>query len=287
MVGQTICLIHTALLVCVLGCAEGGDSPTITNTDNSPGGMPPPSGSLNIAFAVGNSGTWAQVKDVVQAGDFVLVLANAQNLAGSLALAQQIVTEKPGVHVVFGDNPGGLSSVATMDAYLTATPLPAEIEYLLYDFEPGFQSEFTFIQADALSSFEQAKAIAAQHGKKVFPTPFNPFRSEARPQPWDMGAIALRSHDAMDVQLQQSLNPANPGGGLTQFQTHARRVRDDVRAARQDFRLFVQISFAFNTATELAEAATWVKNEGGFAGVFIIYDMNSPAALVSLVRSVR
>ncbi len=282
-------LIYAALLVFVLGCAESNDNPATTSGGTNPSGTPPPpaTASLNIAFAVGSSATWAQVKDVVQPNDFVLVLANQQNLAGSLALAEQIVADKPGVHVVFGDNPGGLNSVTTMDSYLTAHPLPAAIEYVLYDFEPNFQPEFTFIQTDALPSFEQAKTIAAMHGKKVFPTPFNPFRAEAQPLPWDMGAVALRSHDAMDVQLQQSLNPANPGGGLSQFQTHARRVRDDVRATRPDLKLFVQMSFAFNTATELADAATWVKTEGGFAGVFIIYDMNNPAELVSLVQAIR
>jgi len=273
--------IHSALLVlAVTLTAYGGSDPS------SPAPTPPPGGgqaaTLRVGLMVSSVTTWTQIKQGLRAGDFVVVSAQPKNVPGSIALAQQIAQDVPGIHVVFGDRAGGLNSVTTMDAYLTATPLPLAIEYVIYDFEPGFQPEFTFDEPTALPFFEQAHAIAMAHGKKVFPTPFNPFRLEAQPLPWDMGEIAHRSDDAMDVQLQQDLPP-----GLSVYQSDVLRVRDDVRAIRPDIILLVQLSFSLDTASDITAAATWIKTVSGVDGIFIIFDPNNPAPLLSLLQTIR
>jgi hypothetical protein len=203
-------------------------------------------------------------------------------VASAIAVAQQIAIDSPGVHIVFFDRTGGLNSVATMDTYLSQNPLPPEIDYIAYDFEPTYQPEFTFDQSMALPLFAQAKTIAAAHGKKVFPTPFNPYRSEAVPNPWNMGLVAQVSDDAMDVQLQQVLTQ-----GLAIYQTDALRVRDDVRAVAPDLKLLVQVSFALNSPDEVTAAAQWVQRTAGISGIFVIYDTSTPSLLVNLMQDLR
>ncbi|HTL60863.1 MAG TPA: hypothetical protein VL261_04380 [Nitrospira sp.] len=203
-------------------------------------------------------------------------------VASAIAVAQQIAVDTPGIHIVFFDRTGGLNSVSTMDSYLSQNPLPPEIDYVAYDFEPTYQPEFTFDEATAIPLFAQAKAIAAAHGRKVFPTPFNPFRSEAVPNPWNMGFVAQVSDDAMDVQLQQILTQ-----GLATYQTDALKVRDDVRAVTPDMKLLVQVSFALNAPDEVLTAAQWVQSTPGISGIFVIYDTSTPSLLVNLMQSLR
>jgi hypothetical protein len=192
-----------AAFALLVGCGSDGSS-----TPAPPPISSPPAASVSSSFLlaarVPSATVWSAVKSVFRPRDFALVPVNT-TVASAIAVAQQIVADMPGIHVVFFDRTGGLNSVSTMDAYLSQNSLPTEIDYIAYDFEPTYQPEFTFDEATAIPLFAQAKAIAAAHGRKVFPTPFNPFRPEAMPNPWNMGLVAQVSADAMDVQLQQVL----------------------------------------------------------------------------------
>ena len=259
----------------LLGCGSGGSA----TTDSSPPNASP--SSFILAARVSSPTVWSAVQSVFQAGDFALVPVNT-TVASAINVAQQIAADMPGIHIVFFDRTGGLNSVATMDAYLSSNPLPPEVDYIAYDFEPSYQPEFTFDQPTAIPLFAQAKAIAAAHGRKVFPTPFNPFRSEAQPNPWNMGLVAQVSADAMDVQLQQILTQ-----GLATYQTDALKVRDDVRGVTTDLKLLLQVSFALNTPDEVLAAAQWLKSTSGISGMFVIYDTSNPSLLVNLMHGLR
>lgn len=266
--------------ILVAGCrGDGGSSPA--GTISAPPIAPSPAGEFRVAFAVFTATVWDQVKRDVRAGDFIVT--------NSVPLGLQMVADVPGLKVAIFNS--DLNSISTADGWLAAHPLPPEIDYVGYDYEPGYQAEFTFVQADAEAHFERAAAIAAAHGKKVFPTPFNPFRNEAQPKPWDMGEIALRCPDALDVQLQRTMQTS-----VDFFKSSATRVRDDVMAKKPDAILFVQISFALSdwrgqsdesTLQQLTDAANWAKEQDGIAGVFVIYDAADPSLLLSLVRSLR
>lgn len=265
----------------LLGCGSSGTS-TPMPADSSQNNSPPPSASsFLLAARVPSSIVWSSVQSVFRAGDFALVPVNT-TVASAIAVAQQIAADTPGIHIIFFDRAGGLNSVNTMDAYLTQNTLPPEIDYVAYDFEPTYQPEFTFDEPTAIPLFAQAKAIAAAHGRKVYPTPFNPFRAEAQPNPWNMGLVAQASADAMDVQLQQILTQ-----GLPTYQSDALKVRDDVRAVTPDLKLFLQVSFALNTADEVMAAAQWLQATPGISGMFVIYDTANPSLLVTLMQSLR
>lgn len=275
-------LIHALLAVfLLLGCGSDGTSmpPPANSSEN---GSPLPAvPNLLLAARVPSSTVWSSVQSVFRAGDFALVPVNT-TITSAIAVAQRIAADQPGIHIVFFDRTGGLNSVSTMDAYLTQNSLPPEIDYVAYDFEPTCQPEFTFDQPTAIPLFASAKAIAAAHGKKVYPTPFNPFRGEARPNPWNMGLVAQASEDAMDVQLQQILTQ-----GLATYQTDALKVRDDVRAVTPDLKLFLQLSFALNTPDEVLAAAQWLQTAPGISGMFVIYDTSNPSLLVNLMQALR
>lgn len=269
-----------AAMALLVGCGSDGDS---TAAPPSTSSSPPASASSSFLLAarVPSTTVWSDVQSVFRPGDFALVPVNT-SVASAIAVAQQIVVDKPGIHIVFFDRTGGLNSVGTMDGYLSLNSLPSEIDYIAYDFEPTYQPEFTFDEATAIPLFAQAKAIAAAHGRKVFPTPFNPFRSEAMPKPWNMGLVAQVSADAMDVQLQQILTQ-----GLANYQTDGLKVRDDVMAVRPDLKLFLQVSFALNTPAEVLAAAQWLQSTTGISGMFVIYDTSNPSLLVNLMQNLR
>lgn len=269
-----------AALILLVGCGSEGDSTAAAPSTSSPPNSSTPSSFL-LAARVPSATVWADVQSVFRPGDFALVPVNT-SVASAIAVAQQIVADKPGIHVVFFDRTGGLNSVSTMEGYLSTNTLPPEIDYIAYDFEPTYQPEFTFDEATAIPLFAQATAIAAAHDRKVFPTPFNPFRSEAVPKPWNMGLIAQVSADAMDVQLQQMLTQ-----GLATYQTDGLKVRDDVMAVRPDLKLFLQVSFALNTPEEVLGAARWLQTTPGISGMFVIYDTSTPSLLVNLMQDVR
>jgi hypothetical protein len=268
-------------VVLLLGCGSDGTSmppPANSSQSSSP---PPSASSFLLAARIPSVTVWSSVQSVFRPGDFALVPVNT-TIASAVTVAQQIAADTPGVHIVFFDRTGGLNSVNTMDAYLTQNPLPPEIDYVAYDFEPTYQPEFTFDEPTAVPLFAQAKTIAAGHGRKVYPTPFNPFRAEARPNPWNMGLVAEVSSDAMDVQLQQILTQ-----GLATYQMDALKVRDDVRAVTPDLKLFLQVSFALNTPDEVLAAAQWLQSTPGISGMFVIYDTSNPSLLVNLMQTLR
>ena len=275
-------MIHVILaVVLLLGCGSEGTStpPPANSSENKP---PPPVGSsFLLAARVPSTTVWSSVQSVFRAGDFALVPVNT-TMTSAIAVAQRIAADQPGIHIVFFDRSGGLNSVSTMDAYLTDNALPPTIDYIAYDFEPTYQPEFTFDEATAVPVFAQAKSIAAAHGKKVYPTPFNPFRSEAQPNPWNMGLVAQASEDAMDVQLQQILTQ-----GLATYQSDALKVRDDVRAVTPTLKLFLQVSFALNTPDEVLAAAQGLQAIPGISGMFVIYDTSNPSLLVDLMHTLR
>ena len=275
-------LVHLIAALLVAGCGSDGNStppaPAIPSSNAPPASASSP---FLLAARVPSLTVWSAVLSVFKPGDFALVPVNT-TVASAVAVAQQIAVDEPGIHIVFFDRTGGLNSVNTMDAYLLQNPLPPEIDYIAYDFEPTYQPEFTFDESTAIPLFAQAKAIAAAHGKKVYPTPFNPFRSEAVPNPWNMGLVAQVSADAMDVQLQQILTQ-----GLASYQTDAAKVRDDVRAVAPDLKLFLQVSFALNTPDEVLAATQWLQTVAGVSGVFVIYDTSNPSLLVNLMQSLR
>ena len=280
---DTAVLLIVVASILLLGCGSGDTSmPASSSSNPAPPASPPPpsaSSSFLLAARVSSSTVWSGVQSVFQAGDFALVPVNT-TVASAIAVALQITADKPGIHIVFFDRTGGLNSVNTMDAYLTQNPLPPEIDYVAYDFEPTYQPEFTFDEPTALPLFAQAKAIAATHGKKVYPTPFNPFRSEAQPNPWNMGLVAQVSADALDVQLQQILTQ-----GLPTYQADTLRVRDGVRAVTPDLKLFLQLSFALNTPDEVLAAGQWLQSTPGISGIFVIYDTSNPSLLINLMQS--
>ena len=283
-VTRPLSLIHVFLAVTLLlGCGSDGSSTPASTTPNAapPSSQSSSSSSLILAARVPSSTVWSAVQSVFQPGDFALVPVNT-TVASAMAVAQQLAADMPGIHIVFFDRTGGLNSVATMDAYLSQNPLQPEIDYVAYDFEPTYQPEFTFDEPTAIPLFAQAKAIAAAHGKKVFSTPFNPFRAEAKPNPWNMGLVAQVSADAMDVQLQQNLTQ-----GLATYQTDALKVRDDVRAITPDLKLLLQVSFALNTPDEVLAAAQWLQSTPGVSGIFVIYDTSNPSLLVNLMQVLR
>jgi hypothetical protein len=278
MLNSLLYVSFIAVLTFLPGCgSDGSSAPTGQSTPSTDRTLPSASPSFILAARVPSPTVWSGVRPVFRSGDFALVPVNT-TVASAIAVAQQIAVDTPGIHIVFFDRTGGLNSVSTMDSYLSQNPLPPEIDYVAYDFEPTYQPEFTFDEATAIPLFAQAKAIAAAHGRKVFPTPFNPFRSEAVPNPWNMGFVAQVSDDAMDVQLQQILTQ-----GLATYQTDALKVRDDVRAVTPDMKLLVQVSFALNAPDEVLTAAQWVQSTPGI----VIYDTSTPSLLVNLMQSLR
>jgi len=282
MLNSLLYVSFITVLTFLPGCGSDGNSaPTGQSTPSTDHTVPSASPSFILAARVPSPTVWGGVRPVFRSGDFALVPVNT-TVASAIAVAQQIAVDTPGIHIVFFDRTGGLNSVSTMDSYLSQNPLPPEIDYVAYDFEPTYQPEFTFDEATAIPLFAQAKAIAAAHGRKVFPTPFNPFRSEAVPNPWNMGFVAQVSDDAMDVQLQQILTQ-----GLATYQTDALKVRDDVRAVTPDMKLLVQVSFALNAPDEVLTAAQWVQSTPGISGIFVIYDTSTPSLLVNLMQSLR
>jgi hypothetical protein len=206
-----------------------------------------------------------------------------------------------------------------MDTYLTANPLPPGIEYVAYDWEPTYQPEFAFCESGpplgsttcstilvaggpvvqttidpypgALHYFNQAATIAAAHGKKLFPTPFNPYRVYNPPNPpyrWNEGLVsqtisagtANGAGYAMDVQTQGDIHP----GDITTFQQHVQSIASDVQRTTPALTLFFEISYNLSAGSDVLSAALWVQQSrqsllpDGSAGVFVIYTNLSQVA---------
>ncbi len=277
-------------------------------------------GRLPVAFTMKNAAlsdpSWPQLRGLLQPGDFVYYNATGEDSTTvAIPNAQQIAQSIPGIHVVYYERDslntviGGNPAPATdMAAYLTANPLPAAIEYVAYDWEPLYMPEFAFCEEGptppattcgtiqvaggpivpttidpypgALYYFGQAVTIAGRYGKKLYPTPFNPYRSGADPNPWNQGAVAqvisvssTGAGHAMDVQTQGDIKP----GDLSTFQQHVQAIASDVRSTTPALTLFFEISYNLSNATDVLNAALWVQENrqsllpNGTTGVFVIY----------------
>jgi hypothetical protein len=289
-------------------------------------------GRLPVAFTMKNAAlsdpSWPQLRGLLQPGDFVYYNATGEDpITVAIPNAQQITQSIPGIHVVYYERDslntviGGNPLPATdMSAYLTTNPLPEAIEYVAYDWEPLYMPEFAFCEygptppattcgtiqvaggpivpttidpyPGALYYFGQAATIAGRYGKKLYPTPFNPYRSGADPNPWSEGAVAqvisLSSTGAgyaMDVQTQGDIKP----GDLSTFQQHVQTIASDVETYTPKITLFFQISYNLSASTDVQNAAQWVQDNrhnllpNGTTGVLVIY--TNLSQVVSLLQA--
>lgn len=302
-----------SLAVALHSCAQAGSEPANPTPPSAASRLP-------VAFTTNNvtlsDPSWPQVRGLLQPGDFVYYNATGEDpTTMAIPNAQQLARSIPGIHVVYYER-STLNAVygtpPPMDAYLTANPLPAGIEYVAYDWEPTYMPEFAFCETGppsgsttcstilvaggpvvqttidpypgALTYLTQAMTIAAAHGKKLFPTPFNPYRTYNPPNPpypWNEGLVSQTisaatpsgAGYAMDAQTQGDIKP----GDLSTFQQHVQTIASDVQRTTPALTLFFEISYNLSSATDVLNAALWVQESrqsllpNGTTGVFVIY----------------
>lgn len=306
------------------------------HTGSEPANPTPPSAAsrLPVAFTVNHTAltdpSWPQVRELLQPGDFVYYNATGEDpTTMAIPNAQQLAQNIPGIHVVYYERTTLNTVYGTpppMDTYLTANPLPGGIEYVAYDWEPTYMPEFAFCETGpplgsttcstilvaggpvvqttidpypgALTYFNQATTIAAAHGKKLFPTPFNPYRiynPPNPPYPWNEGLVSQTisagtpsgAGYAIDVQTQGDIKP----GDLSVFQQHVQSIASDVQNTTPALTLFFEISYNLSSATDVLNAALWVQETrqgllpNGTIGVFVIY--TNLSQMVSLLQGLH
>jgi len=321
-------VVYLLCLAAVLaGCPQAGDEPANPTPPTATSRLP-------LAFTVDNTAltdpSWPQVRGLLRPGDFLYYNATGEDPATmAIPNAQHLAQTIPGIHVVYYER-HTLNTVygspPPMDMYLTANPLPTSIEYVAYDWEPTYMPEFAFCETGpplgsttcstivvaggpvvqttidpypgALTYFNQATTIAVAHGKKLFPTPFNPYRNYNPPNPpypWNEGLVSQTisagtssgAGYAMDVQTQGDIKP----GDLSSFQQHVQSIASDVRNTTPALTLFFEISYNLSSGTDVVGAALWVQDTrqsllpNGTVGIFVIY--TNLSQVVSLLQALQ
>ena len=147
---------------------------------------------------------------------------------------------------------------------------------IMYDYEPGYEPEFSDDYAATLANFQHSAAMIRRYGFKAAAAPFgDPLWNESFYPKWDFGKLA-HTQDFMDVQLQPKLKSdyQNSNKHIPQYKSAADKLKTQLAAANTSVPVFGQVSIGDpavgNYVTPAyAEEARKVLLDHHFAGVAV------------------
>lgn len=155
-----------------------------------------------------------------------------------------------------------------------------------HDFEPNYEPEFTQNEAAALAFFSQADSIGWQHGKRVFATPFEPFRGGNSPKPWNELEVldAMPHADVINVQLEGLMG----SGGVSAWCSAAQQIGAQFVASAGSKTVFVQVSFNYGSVAQITAAGQCAKTIHGISGLYIWNTSSTtPADYIDVIHALR
>lgn len=169
--------------------------------------------------------------------------------------------------------------------------IPADVEYVTYDYEPDFTQEFTPDQSESIGFFSRLKDEANKNGKRLVIVPVY-----ALGQEWDWGEVA-GSTDILVVQVQNfqrgfegpdSLKPESIGMNL-------REVTDNLvlqtKSKSPDTKLYLQMGLSFGSSSKDILLDIEDVNNSGIDGITIWHNpttsdsTSNAAALEEVLRN--
>lgn len=159
------------------------------------------------------------IKKYIREGDWI-VFSGLNN--DSIRRASSFKSERPDITVCVGFN--SIYQIENLTAQL-----PANIDYVAYDYEKALSPEFTRDMLQSIEFFDRARNIANEYGKKLIITP-------GYFEEWDYGEVAKHT-DAINIQTQMVIlrEPA-------MFEPVVKNLVNQIKTESPDTILFIQVS---------------------------------------------
>jgi hypothetical protein len=224
----------------------------------------------------------AAIRPLVRPGD-VLDLYNGQretpaNPAELLQQAEALLAGFPGLSLPVTAHTSGLTNVET---FATAN-LPRSVDGIAYDYEPNFESEFTFDFPTTLGHFSQFAEICTRTLPPLTPVGYPTGRMLTSSDRWDYAALAAEVKELW-VQTQ-----AHAKAGMDAWQAAIDNLVNDFAARGQPLgKLTVQFTFGSgepNGTTATAAEPMWTYANGrGIEQVYLFWTTGDTADLAQFL----
>lgn len=172
---------------------------------------------------------------------------------------------------------------------------PTKATYLFYDYEAGWEQEFTTDLGGTLANLRIVECLARKAGFKggVAPTGRHLHAGELKTTPWDYGQLA-GCVDAMIMQLQSKLKADFTARDLMlpSYRKYARLLKSQCAAAQATTLIYPQVTLlsgknANGVPVEYCIAGIKVLKDEGFAGVSLWYALSPPSVADDLVAILK